>query len=153
MFTPDHAGLPGPEGWAEAVLLTLDNACHGVFLDTFELYDLHLGKTPRHNAWSATIFYAFRLAFDAFALLCVLAAYRRYRLRRLFQGFPHDPRRVDDLLDWIESRCGDEHRWPRSYFDEFLFLMLAQGIPPRQPGAGPAGQPPVPPTRRLRGRS
>jgi len=125
-FTPDHAGLPLAGGWTEPALLTLDNACHGIFLDTFELYDLHWGEKPVHTFYSATIFYAFRLAFDAFALLYILGAYRRYRLRVLFRGFPHDPRRVADLLDWIEARCGDEHRWPRQYFDEFLFLLLAK---------------------------
>ncbi len=35
---------------------------------TFELYDLHWGAKPEHTYWSATVFYAFRLAFDAFAL-------------------------------------------------------------------------------------
>jgi hypothetical protein len=125
-FTPDHAGLPLVGDWIECFLLTLDNACHGIFLDTFELYDLHWGAKPVHTFYSATIFYAFRLAFDAFALLYIFGAYRRYRLRLLFRGFPYDPRRVADLLDWIEARCGDEHRWPRQYFDEFLFLMLAK---------------------------
>jgi len=125
-FAPDHAGLPIGGGLVESALLTLDNACHGIFLDTFELYDLHWGEKPDHNWWSATVFYAFRLAFDAFALLYFLGAYRRYRLRHVFHGFPHDPRRVADLLDWIDARCGDEHRWPRQYFDEFLFLMLVK---------------------------
>ncbi|SIN67997.1 hypothetical protein SAMN05444166_0045 [Singulisphaera sp. GP187] len=125
-FTPDHAGLPILGGFAESALLTLNNACHGIFLDTFELYNLDWGKKPEHNYWSATIFYVFRLAFDAFALLYVYGAYRRYRLRLLFQGFPNDPRRVDEFLDWIEARCGDKHRWPRHYFDEFLFLTLAK---------------------------
>ena len=125
-FAPDHAGLPIAGGWAESALLTLDNACHGIFLDTFELYDLHWGEKLGHTFWSATIFYAFRLAFDAFAFLYIFGAYRRYRLRHLFRGFPNDPRRVADLLDWIEARSGDEHRWPRHYFDEFLFLMLVK---------------------------
>lgn len=125
-FTPDHGGLPIVGGWVECALLTLDNACHGIFLDTFELYNLDRGEKPNHTYWSATIFYVFRLAFDAFALLYIFGAYRRYRLRLLFRGFPHDPRRLDDLLDWIEARCGDKHCWPRQYFDEFLFLMLAK---------------------------
>ena len=58
----------------ECTLLTLNNACHGIFLDTFELYNLDWGKKPEHNYWSATIFYVFRLAFDAFALLYLFGA-------------------------------------------------------------------------------
>ncbi len=125
-FSPDHGGLPIAGGPRECGLLTLDNACHGIFLDTFELYNFHWGEKPAHTYRSATVFYAFRLAFDAFTLLAVYGGYRRYRLRGLFRGFPHDPRRLSDLLDWMETRCGDEHAWPRQYFDEFLFLMLAK---------------------------
>ena len=123
-FAGEQVGLPPSGGLGAAGLLTLDNACHGLFLDTFELYQLHWGAVPDHTFWSATLFYAFRIAFDAFAVMTLLIAYRRFQIRHLFRGFPYDPGRLDDLLGWIEARAGDRNRWAGIYFDEFLFLVL-----------------------------
>jgi hypothetical protein len=125
-FTHDHAGLPVEGGFLESFLLTLDNLSHGVFLDTFELYGLHLGPKVEHSWRSASVFYAFRLAFDALVLLILYGAYQRYRIGHLFWYLPHDLARPDDLLGWLDAVCQDQHKWPARFVDEFLFLVLAK---------------------------
>lgn len=126
MFTPGHVGLPIDGAAGECFLLTLDNACHGIFLDTFELYDVRWGKPLSHSFYSATVFYAFRLSFDALAFLIGYALWKRYRLWWFFSDFPRDERDVPGVLDWITARCTDSENWPRRYHDEMMFLLLAK---------------------------
>ena len=125
-YTTGHAGLAIKGSLGECLLLTLDNACHGILIDKLKFGEIYWERRPDPTFWSENIFYAFRVAFDAFALLCLYAAYRRHRIRRLFGGFPHDPRRADELLDWIEARGRVDIDRSRDYLNEFVFLGLAR---------------------------
>lgn len=125
-FTTGHAGLAIRGSFPECLLLTLDNACHGILIDKLGLGKIYWARSPAQTFWSQNIFYAFRVAFDAFALLCLYGGYRRYRMRRLFRGFPRDPRRPDALLDWIEARGRADVDRSRDYLNEFIFLGLAR---------------------------
>jgi hypothetical protein len=128
MFTPSHVGLPIDGDLGECFLLTLDNVCHGVFLDTFELYNLHWGKPLVHTFYSATVFYAFRVGFDAMIFLIAYGLWKRFRMTRFFYDFPRDERDVAGVLDWISYRCGDDQHWPRRYHDEVIFLLLSKAF-------------------------
>jgi hypothetical protein len=120
-------GLPGTWGFWDCWLVTLDNVCHGIFLDTFEIYKITLGEPVEHTFFSATVFYAFRLSYDAFFVLLLWEAYQRFRLRRLFGRISSDPRDVAGVICWLETCAGDRQSWPRRYFDEFIFILLARG--------------------------
>lgn len=121
-----HTGLAIDGSLGTCFLLTLDNFLHGVLLDTCELYDLRVGEKLTHTTLSATVFYLFRLAFDALVLLLGYELFQRWRLRRFFAGYPWDPQRVEEVLAWLEAACADRDRWPRRFFDEFVFLVLVK---------------------------
>jgi hypothetical protein len=125
-YTHNHAGLPIDGGFGESILLTIDNLFHGVFLHVFELFKVSFGPTVEHGTLSGSVFYLFRLAYDALVLLFLYECYQRWKMRHLFKGFPYEPRKVEELLGWLEARCGDEEKWPHRYLDEFLFLILAK---------------------------
>jgi hypothetical protein len=126
LYAPGHAGLPSAVDFKEATLLTVDNVCHGIFLYTSELYNLRFGEKVEHSWTSGTVFYAFRLTFDAAFLYFVVAMYRRYTLRGLMKRYPTiGDGDVGELISWIQDACCGEHQWPRMFYDEFLFLMLA----------------------------
>jgi hypothetical protein len=126
LHAPGHGGLPSVVDFKEASLLTLDNVCHGIFLYTSELYNLRFGEKVEHSWTSGTIFYAFRVTFDAAFLYFVVTVYRRYVLRGLMKDYPAvADGDVGQLVMWIRDACGGEHQWPRMFYDEFLFLMLA----------------------------
>jgi hypothetical protein len=124
-FTPNHGGLGDVGGLGHCFLLTLDNAFHGLFLYTAELYNLHLAGRVEHGWLSATVYYVFRLAFDASALLLVYQIYQRRQARRLFDHYPQDDNDRAAFADWLVKLFGDEQGWPRRYFDEFMFLLIA----------------------------
>ena len=125
-YTSGHAGLPIKGTLGECALLTLDNACHGIPVEKLGLGRAYWSRRPEPSFWSENILYAFRIATDAFALLIVYGAYRRHQLRRIFRGFPRDPRRPGELLDWLDA-CGRvEPGRTRAYFEEFLFLAIAR---------------------------
>ena len=48
-FTPDHLGLQMEGSFWQCAVVTLDNACHGIFLDFFELYRISFG--PQCRFW------------------------------------------------------------------------------------------------------
>lgn len=122
-FTPNHGFLPIDGGFGQCFLLTLDNLCHGLFLFLFDIFNIHLAGRFDHGTWSGTIFYFFRLAYDALALLLVYQLYQRWRLRRLFRNYYSGD--AASLATWIEERVADEFGWPGRFFDEFMFLALA----------------------------
>ena len=126
MLTPGHFGLPLDGTFTECFLLSLDNACFGVFLDAFELYGINLGEPVEHTWYSATVFFAFRLMYEALTILIIYAYWKRYRMRRLFRSLPQSTRAVDDILDWIAGQCRNRNRWPTLYHDEFVFLLLCK---------------------------
>jgi hypothetical protein len=124
-YTPNHGGLKIEGGFWECVLLTLDNLCHGVFLDTFEMYDIQLHEKVSHSTFSATVFYLFRLGFDALFAVMIYFLYRRFSTRHMLDKFPGERTTPEALTDWINELCHEEKAYPRHYFDEFMFLMLA----------------------------
>jgi hypothetical protein len=122
--TTDHLGLPTAATLPGCWLLTIDNLCHGVFFDVFEMYDIHLGGKVEHSTFSATTFYAFRLSFDALVAVTIYRLWMRFRIRELVGSIPREDVTSAELAEWIARRCGDEERWPRLFFDEFIFLLL-----------------------------
>ena len=126
MFTPGHFGLPIEGGLSECFLLTLDNACYGLFLDTFEMYDLYWGQPLEHSWYSASVFFAFRLTFEGLAVLIGYSLFKRYRMRHLFRSVPRNERNVRGMLKWIGDRLSDKDQWPNRYHDEFMFLLLCR---------------------------
>lgn len=126
MFTSGHLGLPIEGTFVECCLLTLDNACHGLFFDSFELYDMYWGTKLEHDTYSASVFLAFRLSFEAMALMFGYSVWNRYRMRHLFHDFPQEERDVNGVLKWIERSCSNKELWPNRYHDEFLLLLMAK---------------------------
>ncbi|WP_157369658.1 hypothetical protein [Zavarzinella formosa] len=123
---PDHAGLAIDGELQTSVLLTLDSICHGVFLDLFELYDISIGEKVKHTTMSATVFFLFRTAFDAYVVIMMVIIYRRYKLKTLLAGYPAGKPTVIQLTQWLGGICNEDHSWPRNYFDEFMFLALCR---------------------------
>lgn len=99
-----------------------------MFLDTFEVYSIHLGERFEHSLYSGTVFYAFRIAFDALAFLIGYMLWKRIWLRRFFSDYPRDERDVSGVMSWITARCGDKNRWPRRYHDELMFLVICKAF-------------------------
>jgi hypothetical protein len=124
-FTRNHGGLGEVEGLGHCFLLTLDNAFHGFFLYTAELYNIHLAGRIEHGWVSATVYYVFRLAFDASVLLLLYQIYLRRQARKLFDHYPKDDDDRAEFANWLIKVFGEEHGWPRRYFDEFMFLLVA----------------------------
>lgn len=122
--TNDHGGLEIEGGFWETGLLALDCLCHGLFLDTFELYDIHIGEKVTHTFQSATVFQLFRIGADALLLLFAFEIYQRWRMRRFFLGYPQDATRVEEVLRWMESTFADRDRWAQRFVEEVLFLAL-----------------------------
>src|SRR5262249_31379828 len=89
-FTRNHGGLAIAGGLGECFLLSLDNVCHGIFLDTFELYGINLAGKIEHDYFSASVFYVFRLAYDVVACLTAYQVYLRWQVRNLFKTYPVD---------------------------------------------------------------
>jgi hypothetical protein len=124
-WTPNHGGLSVEIAPTESFLLSLDNACCGLFFDTFELFDVHVGDKVEHTGFSATVFWLFRLAYSGLALIIVYDLYQKYRFRNFLTGSPEASAGPAALAAWIERLCGDRGAWPRRYCDEVLFLYLA----------------------------
>jgi hypothetical protein len=124
-FLPDHLGVSREGTFVECLLLTLDNLCHGVLLDTFEIYDIHLAGRVQHDWWSGTVFYFFRISYEAFLLIAGYQLWRHYSMRRLFRRLPNHWRSVDFVIEWIEHASRTEGDWAREFLDEFMFLSLA----------------------------
>jgi hypothetical protein len=123
----DHGGL-GTQvevGFWQAWLWTLDNFGHGIFVHTAELWDVRLGPKVEHNNWSATVYFVFRLGYEAMILLFFIGLYQRWKLRHFFRRFPSVNDGVDALPYWVQDVCGNKQHWPRRFCDEFLFLALA----------------------------
>jgi hypothetical protein len=124
-YLPNHAGLDIDGSLYECCLITADNCCHGIFLDTFELYGLHIGDPVDHTVGSATVFYAFRLAFDALVALLVIAAFKRVWMRLLLRQWPQEPI-TPQLLDEFIYQISSDSWYARPYHDEVLFLVMAK---------------------------
>lgn len=123
-FTDNHGGLPGVHGLGECIVLTLDNLCHGVFLDLFELYDIHFGPKIEHTLLSSTVFQGFRLAFDALAIMALYGFYQGFVLRRFIRTIPTAYEDVENCIDWLDHAC-ENRRIYLNYREELFFLMLA----------------------------
>jgi hypothetical protein len=132
-FTGDHSGLNRDADLWESCLITLDNACHGIFLDTFELYNINLAGELQHSWVSATWFFAFRTAFDVLVVLFLFLLYQRWSLRHILAKYPHvlilsyRPLlrfNVEMLCGWIDQTCADKRGWMSRFTDEFLFLAM-----------------------------
>jgi hypothetical protein len=123
-FTPEHGGLAIEGGLKESILLTLDNLCHGIFLDTFELYNINLHEKITHTPFSATVFYFFRLTFDGMIALMLFVNFRKIRMLGLLKSFPEGELTPYALSDWLDQLCRQGNFWPRQYFEEFMFLLL-----------------------------
>jgi hypothetical protein len=124
-FTLNHGGLDDAGGLGHCFLLTLDNFLHGALLDTCELYNINFAGRVEHGWISATLFYIFRLAFDASTLLLFYQYYQRRRASKIFDHYPEDDDDQAQFADWLVRVYGEAHGWPRLYFDEFTFLLIA----------------------------
>jgi hypothetical protein len=124
-FTFNHGGLGEAGGLGHCILLTVDNLCHGIFLDTCELYDINFAGRVEHGWVSATVYYIFRIAFEASAFLLAYQIYQRRHARHLFDDYPENDDDRAQFADWLVKVFGDKHGWPRRYFDEFMFLLIA----------------------------
>jgi hypothetical protein len=123
-LTPNHAGIETSGTLSHCFLVSLDNLCHGVFLDTCELYNLYFTNRITHNWFSATVFYILQLGYDVLAALILYEIYQRFRVYRLLRGYPSDARRPGPVIGWIEKTCASPEGWMRQFCDEFLFLLL-----------------------------
>jgi hypothetical protein len=124
-FTDGHLGLPIEGRQAECFWITLDNLCHGVFLDVCELYDLRLTDKLTHSFWSASVFLFFRLGFNAMLVLAVYHFVWYLRLRHFFRGYPEDAELTPATLSaWVRRLAADERHWAHTYSDEFIFLLM-----------------------------
>ena len=47
-------------------------------------------------------------------------------MRKIFKFSGKNERYVDGIIDWGAVRLRDQSRWPSSYHDEFMCLMLAK---------------------------
>jgi hypothetical protein len=124
-WTLNHGGLEIEGGFWQCLLLTLDNVCQGVFLDTFDLYDLRFAGTVEHTYFSATIFWVFRLAYVALVALLLWDAWRRRSVEIMFVDWPQDSPGPDRVAWWAEGTFGCKSGWTRLFLDECLFLLLA----------------------------
>lgn len=123
-FTEDHAGADISGGFVECCLVVADNFCHGAFLDAFELYDLSLFEFE-HTTWSATLFFVFRLVFDAILLMLAYTVYQGHKLRAIVLSFPAAPDDADDVADWIHD-VSSESRLYDKFTDESIFLLIVE---------------------------
>jgi hypothetical protein len=126
-FAPEPMGLAGGRVFSHCWLVALDNVCHGIFLDTFEIYKITIGDPIEHTYFSSTVFYAFRLSYDALFVLLLWEGYQRFRMRRLFARLPSNPRDISGVCYWLDRCAIDRQSWPRRFFDEFIFLLLVRG--------------------------
>jgi hypothetical protein len=126
-YTRNHVGLEVEGGLGQSFLLALNNVCHGVFLDTFEIYNINLAGRIQYGFWPGTLFYIFQLGYDLLAALIFYSIYQRYALRKVLRGMP-DPNEdsAATWLAWIQNLCAHRNRWSRKFFDEFLFLAMAE---------------------------
>jgi hypothetical protein len=124
-YSHDHLGLAGADSLRTCAWLTLDNVCHGVFLDVFDLYDLHLADPPQHTAWSASIFLAFRVGYDLLFLVLIYHVYLACSVLHLTKKVPEPSGDLGAFAGWLESNCRHERSSPRRFFDEMAFLVIA----------------------------
>jgi hypothetical protein len=122
-FTTNHAGLDIDGSLTACILLSLDNICHVLFLDTFEVYDINIGPKPEHTFLSSSVFLGFRVGY-ALAVVVVVAVYQGHLVHSLLNEAPTAEPSVPKLIAWIDHACGHERGWPRLFFDEFMFLLL-----------------------------
>ena len=52
--------------------------------------------------------------------------WKRVGMRKIFKFSGKNERYVDGIIDWAAVRLRDQSRWPSSYHDEFMCLMLAK---------------------------
>ena len=123
--TAHHGGLDIEGGFWECFFLTLDNVFHGISLNTLELWDVSLAGTVKHGWWSALGFELFRLAYGVLVLLMGFELYQRWSMRFLFENYPKDNPGWERLADWLLMTSDGRHGWPRRYFDELVFLVIA----------------------------
>lgn len=123
-FLPDHLGVAEEGTFLECTFLTLDNLGHGVLLDTQEIYNIHFANKIEHNFWTGTVFYGFRLGYEASLLLAAYQLWRHYSMRRLFRHVPRHWRNIEFVTEWIDLAMRTEGDMAREFLDEFLFLVL-----------------------------
>lgn len=124
----DNLGIDVAGGFLGAFWLTVDNLCHGVFLDTFELYGLGVAEPVPLNWLTATVFFGFRLSYDACLLMFLIELYQFRNLARVLDDYPANPpgdaSPVSTLAAWIQRTSAAPKDWSRHHVDEFQFLFL-----------------------------
>src|SRR5262249_47695632 len=127
-FHAGHCGLDITGGWWDCVTLSFDNLFHGLVLGSADAYDLRLGDRPEHTLWSAIIFFAFRLTYDGYFLVLLIALYQRHKVVHLMtyaDDLVQAPTPVK-LVEYLRHVCYRSTRWGRSFEDEFVFLCLTE---------------------------
>lgn len=122
---PHQVGLPSELTLPQSFLVAGDNLLQGVFLDVFEIYNVHLADKVAHTAWSSTVFLFFRLVYEAHAGLLVFLLFRRGTVRGFLQ---HLPERLDPagLVPWLDEICRRQAQWWGQCPNEVVFLMLVE---------------------------
>jgi len=128
-YSSNHLGLSFDGNFVSCLMISLDNVCHGIFLDSFELWKLSVSDVDYHHTFvSATMFLIFRIMFDVFFVLVFFHYVQRSRMSQLFDRFPAD-RLLDPtaLVNWIGSITkDDETRWHDRFTDEIIFLGIVR---------------------------
>jgi hypothetical protein len=115
-YAANHAGLAIEGSFGECLDLSLNNLTH--------VYDLTLGGKVKHTYLSAAVFLGFRAGYLLTGVF-LYDLYKRWKIYRLIGTAPTREPSVSGLTEWIARQCGDKRGWPRFFFDEFLFLLLA----------------------------
>lgn len=127
-FHNDHLGLAIEGRWWQCLAITLDNLFHGLLLDVCELYELRITDRLHHTFTSASIFLAFRLAFDGFMLFMLFSLYRRQKVlhvAREAKELPDVPT-PDQLRVYLRKVAYGRRGWSRMFFDEFVLFALME---------------------------
>lgn len=123
-----HLGFGESISFWQATLLSLDNLLHGVCLDIMEMYHLTLSPIEgSRSTLTTTVFFVFRLGYDALFLIWLYMLYQRHQARELFKSYPQgEQAEVEPVLAWIQESCASPQGWIRRFTDELIFLMMCE---------------------------
>ena len=124
MYVSNHLGAGEVVGHAESFLLALDNFCRGVFLDIFDVFQIHLGHPLEHTVWTSTVTFLLRTAMNVLVVLSVYYTWSHLRLRHMLADLPKEPLDYPSMIEWLRTIRGS--RWCRSFYDEYIFLMATE---------------------------
>ncbi len=84
----------------------------GILFGLPQVYNIHLSEPVQHTFLSSTTFYGMRIICDALFFALLWLFFQRWRMQRLFDTFPDNPRDVPAVLDWIDGLTDGNRDWP-----------------------------------------